>query len=79
MNIRLNSDGVLKLACALFLAGAIGFPASASATDHCGAAARTNSGEIVFVDINNGRLCDMDEPNNAGRGRPGMRFVNDLA
>lgn len=77
MNIRLNTDGVLNLDCAVFLASAIGFSAIGEDAKGC-FASRPDSGATV-IDISNERLCDVDEPSDSGRGRPGMRFLKDVA
>ena len=77
MNFRLNTDGVVKLACAVFLASAIGFSAIGADAKGC-FASRLDGGDTV-IDISKGRFCDTDERNYAGRGRPGMRFLNDAA
>lgn len=73
MNIRLNTAGVLKVACALFLASTIGCSAAGANADDC-FATRLDSGDTV-IDIGKGRLCDAEDLSDSGRGRPGMRFM----
>lgn len=77
MTIRMNLGGVLKLACAVLLASAIGFSATGASASDC-FAIRHDSGTIV-IDISKGMRCDAGEGNDAERDRPGVRFLSDLA
>ena len=71
MGIQLNKDGVLSLACAVFLAGAIGLGAMSGSTNGC-AAPRLDRGESG---ADNRQSCDVAEPGDLGPDRPGMRFM----
>jgi hypothetical protein len=77
MIIRLNADGVLKLTCAVFLASAIGFSAVGAEANSC-FVSRLDGGMTV-IDLSEGRHCDADVSSESGRGRPGMRFLMDVA
>jgi hypothetical protein len=77
MNIRLNTDCVLKLVCAVFLASAIGISAIGADASSC-FTTRLDS-DVTVIDISNGQFCDEVEPSDFGRGRPGMRFLKDVA
>ena len=77
MNIRVNTDGVLNLACAVLLASAVVFSAIGAEATGC-FAPRPDHGATV-LDIHNGQVCDADESLESGRGRPGMRFLLDVA
>lgn len=73
MDIRLNTAGILKIACALFLASTIGSSAASANANGC-FATQLDSGDTV-IDISRGRLCNAEDLSAAGRGRPGMRFM----
>lgn len=77
MNLRVNRDGVLKLVCALLLASAIG--SFATGADASGCLATRLDGGTTIIDISKGVHCDADRPNDAGRGRPGMSLLNEVA
>jgi hypothetical protein len=73
MDVRLNMEGVLSLACAVILASAIGFSEVGSGTASC--IATVLNGGDALADTGNPQVCDVDERSDAGRGRPGMRFL----
>lgn len=77
MNIRMHRDGVLKLACTLLLASAIG--SSTTGADASGCFATRFDGGTTIIDISKGVHCDAERPSDAGRGRPGMSLLSEVA
>ncbi len=74
MDVRLNRDGLLNIISAAFLASAIGYSAIGVSTRGC-AAPRLERGDAV-LDTRDRNPCDMAEPADSGRGRPGMRLLS---
>ncbi len=77
MNIHLNRDGVLKFACAMFLASALGVSTTGAEASGC-VVTRSDAGTTI-IDISKGMHCDAKEPRDAGWGRPGTGFVSEVA
>jgi len=77
VDIHLNREGVLNLACAALLASAIGFSAIDARADDCSILG-PHIGDSVAGD-NNRLFCDAAESSDPLPGRPGMRFLKNLA
>lgn len=73
MGIQLNTNGVLGLACAVFLAGAIGFGAMSERADECATPRADRSASIATTDDQ--QPCEVAEHGETRSGRPGLRFM----